>query len=256
MKLLSSAQQLIFLLSMSSEQQSSSPAAPTPTPTPTPTACSIFVASSTDGYICDKNNSVDWLRDVHKSHPMPEGDDGGFTQYVNSVDAIIMGRKTYETVLSFKEWPYGDKPLYVLSRTPEKVTIPRTLVGDSVKTISGTAGPGREFCDPKSVLEKVAKEITVTHTTANIANGAASASSNNTNPNPNLTIHVYIDGGQCIRSFMDANLIQNVTITVVPVTLGENGGIPLFTKEQKDRLQKVSSTTMTNGFVQTNYKVL
>jgi len=198
-----------------------------------------------DGFIADSNNSVDWLNALQESHPLPEGDDAGYTLFMKSVDAIIMGRKTYETVLGFfatateqHEWPYGDKPLYVLSRSPEQVKIPsRELIGADaiVKAISG---------DPQSVLQKVAEETTTTLREMN---------KNNNNDNVNIC-NVYIDGGQCIRSFIDADLVESAIITRVPVTLGE--GVPLFLEEQqKDKLQEISSITMENGFIQTKYRV-
>lgn len=269
---------LLVLLSMSSEQQSPSSPSPAPVPSaPVPPCCysataSIFIATSMDGFIADANNSVDWLNDnLNESHPLPEGDDAGYTLFMKSVDAIIMGRKTYETVLDFflesssggvvnaaTEWPYGDIPLYVLSRSPEQVKIPRELTDDNnnnnaqppviIKAISG---------DPQSVLRKVAEETIATLGEKNNNNVDVNANFNcNANANANVSnCNVYIDGGQCIRSFIDADLVESAIITRVPVTLGE--GVSLFsTEEQKAKLQEISSITMENGFIQTKYKVL
>ena len=64
-------------------------------------SASVFIATSIDGYIADADGGVDWLNDLQTTHPLPEGDDGGFGAFVSSVDAIVMGRTTFETVLGF-----------------------------------------------------------------------------------------------------------------------------------------------------------
>ena len=72
----------------------------------------VYIATSIDGYIADKNGSVDWLHEIDN----PTQDDMGFSQHMASVDALVMGRNTLDIVLSFGiEWPY-DKPVFVLSR--------------------------------------------------------------------------------------------------------------------------------------------
>lgn len=71
-----------------------------------------YVASSLDGYIADENGSVDWL-------PQPEaGEDFGYGDFYASVDSLLMGRRTYDQVRSFGEWPYAFKPVRVLTRRP------------------------------------------------------------------------------------------------------------------------------------------
>ncbi|KII76437.1 dihydrofolate reductase family protein [Vibrio renipiscarius] len=77
----------------------------------------VYIATSLDGYIADKNNQIDWLHDI----PNPDGLDFGFSQFMAGIDALIMGRNTLEIVLSFDcEWPYN-KPVFVLSNTMTKV---------------------------------------------------------------------------------------------------------------------------------------
>lgn len=137
----------------------------------------VFIATSIDGYIADKNGKVDWLHDI----PNPEGEDMGFLDLMNSIDAILMGRITFETVLGFGiEWPYS-KPVYVLSSTLTE--IPRELKG-KVFLING---------DQKSILSKI---------------------------HSNCHFKLYIDGGSTIHSFLETDLIDEMIITQIPVVLG------------------------------------
>ncbi len=74
---------------------------------------SVFIATSLDGYIADKNEKIDWLHII----PNPEGNDMGYHAHFERIDAMVMGRNTLEMVLSFDvEWPYT-KPVFVLSNT-------------------------------------------------------------------------------------------------------------------------------------------
>ena len=73
----------------------------------------LYIASSLDGYIARDNGDIDWLSAVQ----IP-GEDYGYTEFIKSVDTVIMGRKTYEKVLSFAiEFPHRDKKCYVLTRS-------------------------------------------------------------------------------------------------------------------------------------------
>lgn len=90
----------------------------------------VFIATSLDGYIADKENKVDWLHQI----PNPEGDDMGFSALMERVDALVMGRNTLEVVLSFGvEWPYA-KPVFVLSNT---LTSAPLGLEDKVSIING-----------------------------------------------------------------------------------------------------------------------
>ena len=78
---------------------------------------SVFIATSLDGYIADKNDGIDWLNSV----PNPDNDDMGYLEFSNRIDALVMGRKTFETVLGFDvDWPY-DKPVFVLSNKLKEI---------------------------------------------------------------------------------------------------------------------------------------
>ena len=84
----------------------------------------VYVATSLDGFIAASDGSVDWLTEI----PNPDGSDFGFGAFMRGVDALVMGRNTFETVLGFGSWPY-DKPVFVLSETLTEV-----LAGALVKS--------------------------------------------------------------------------------------------------------------------------
>jgi dihydrofolate reductase len=77
------------------------------------TRCSVFIATSLDGFISRTDGRIDWLNEAHSA--IPPGEDYGYAQFMSTVDAIVMGRNTFEQVLSFAEWPYGSKPVTVIS---------------------------------------------------------------------------------------------------------------------------------------------
>ena len=137
----------------------------------------VYIATSLDGYIADREGGVDWLHAV----PNPEGSDFGFGQFMASVDALLMGRNTFETVLGFDvPWPY-DKPVYVAS---ERLTaVPEALEGRAF-LVRGS---------PAQLLEQLAEQ----------GHG-----------------RVYVDGGRLIQSFLAADLIDELVLTRVPVLLG------------------------------------
>ena len=120
---------------------------------------------------------LDWLEEV----PNPEKSDFGFVEFMRGIDAIVMGRKTFEKVLTFGSWPY-DKIVYVLSHG--MVEVPKELK-NKVEIISG---------NPKRLVNQL-KEM----------------------GHQNL----YIDGGITIQNFLDEDLIDEMIITRVPVLLGD-----------------------------------
>jgi dihydrofolate reductase len=78
---------------------------------------SVFIATSLDGYIADKNGGIDWLH----STPNPDNIDMGYGEFASKTDALVMGRTTFETVCGFDmDWPY-QKPVFVLSNTLTEV---------------------------------------------------------------------------------------------------------------------------------------
>ena len=79
-----------------------------------------YVAASLDGFIATADGGIDWLRPFENT-----GEDYGYGEFYASIEAVLMGRKTYEKSLEFPEWPYSGKPYWVLSKangkTPSKV---------------------------------------------------------------------------------------------------------------------------------------
>jgi dihydrofolate reductase len=69
-----------------------------------------YVATSLDGYIAKEDGDVSWLEELNISM-----EDAGYDKFYSTVDALVMGRKTYDMVVSFGQWPYGDKPVWVCS---------------------------------------------------------------------------------------------------------------------------------------------
>src|SRR6202011_1146833 len=90
-------------------------------------SASIFIGTSVDGFIARPNGDLDFL-------PPGGGEPHGYDEFMATVDALIIGRKTFETVLAFDTWPYGEKPVFVLSTRP----LARAPGGAVVERLSGT----------------------------------------------------------------------------------------------------------------------
>lgn len=174
---------------------------------------SVYIATSLDGFIARSNGDLDWLDEANAM--VPEGEDCGFGAFMRSVDTLLMGRKTYEKVLSFGVWPYGDTPVVVLSRN--QMSFPNHLP-DTVSHSSES---------PVDLLNRLAGE------------GVK---------------HVYVDGGQTIQGFLTEGLVDEITITTIPIIIGE--GILLFGSVKNDiHLAHITTTTFDFGFVQSTYCV-
>jgi dihydrofolate reductase len=135
---------------------------------------SVFIGASVDGFIARPGGELDWL-------PAGGGEEHGYQEFMDSVDALVIGRKTYETVLSFDAWPYGKKAVYVLSTRPLTPAPP----GAVVEHLSGS---------PDEIVAQLE------------ARGVS---------------HAYVDGGITIQQFLRAGLIQRLIITRVPVLIGD-----------------------------------
>ena len=174
---------------------------------------SAFIATSLDGFIARPDGSIDWLDDAQGL--IPEGEDCGYLEFMASVDVIVMGRHTFEKVLTFDPWPYGTTPVYVMSRAP--LPIPVALV-NIVHNHAGSV---------ESLLALLGEE------------GFR---------------HLYVDGGLTIQGFLRSGLLDDITITVVPVLLG--AGRPLFGPLPDDvELTLMRSRSYEFGFVQSTYRI-
>ncbi len=169
-----------------------------------------YLAVSLDGYIADSEGSVDWLNEL----PNAEQSDYGFNDFMNSVDAILMGANTFRTVQSFGVWPYT-KPVYVAS--------------NSIKTV------------PHGFEEK----ITLTHgNQADILKSMNEAGFDT----------IYVDGGIVVKNCIDENLLDEIYITHVPVTLG--AGITLFPNTGiRNNFEHIMTEVVGQGLVKSHYKM-
>jgi dihydrofolate reductase len=174
-------------------------------------AAEVFIATSLDGYSARPDGDILWLT----SRPVPEGEDFGYADFLDGVGAMVMGRESFEKVLTFPDWPYK-VPVTVLSRRPERVTVP-----DALKATVRVSGKS-----PAAVLQELGAE------------GAT---------------RVYIDGGQTIRSFLADGLVRRMIVTLIPVLLGQ--GRPLWGHGAGDiDLTLVTARHWENGFAQVEYR--
>ena len=175
--------------------------------------CAAFVGVSLDGFIARPNGDLDWL--------MGEGGgdstEYGYNEFIADIDAIVMGRKTFEKVLTFDKWYYGNKRVVVLSNHPLDVSLARTRGG----VVEATAG------SPAEIVSTL---------------GASGAR------------RLYVDGGITIQRFLRAGLIHRLIISRLPILIGD--GIPLFGSLPRDiRLNHIATRTYPGGMVQSEYHV-
>jgi dihydrofolate reductase len=135
---------------------------------------SVFCGTSLDGFIARSNGELDFLDAGGGGEPH------GYEEFIRTVDALVMGRNTYEVVLGFGTWPYGDKPVFVLSTRP----LPPAPAGAVVEHMSGS---------PQEIVSALA------------ARGFE---------------HLYVDGGVTIQRFLRAGLVNRLIVTRVPVLIG------------------------------------
>lgn len=178
--------------------------------------CSVFIAASIDGFIARPNGDIEWLH--RPEYETAELNGVTYERFIATVDALVMGRKTLEKILSFPEWPYEGTPVIALSHQP--LQIPAHLEG------------------------KVEVEVMAGDVTSLVATLAERGMK-----------HLYIDGGQTIQAFLEAGLVNELIITRIPVLLGQ--GIPLFSQIGRQlELRHIGTHESDNGFVQSRYQVM
>jgi dihydrofolate reductase len=143
---------------------------------PRPVRTSVFVGTSLDGFLARPNGAFDFLTAGGDA----DGESNGYNAFFSTVDVVLLGRNTYDVVLPFPAWPYGNKPVFVLSNRP----LAPPPSGAVVEQISGA---------PAEVLSRLSSY------------GFQ---------------HLYVDGGITIQQFLRAGLIQRLVITRVPVLVG------------------------------------
>jgi len=177
----------------------------------------VFIAVSVDGFIARTDGSIDWLEPPASELPHEAArEDHGYDSFVADMDGIIMGRGTFEKVLTFGAWPYT-KPVIVLSRTLSDEDL-RPDLHDKVRIAN---------LPPKQLVAELS------------GIGWRRA---------------YIDGGKVIQAFLCAGLVENLVVTRIPILIGN--GIPLFGSLPADiHLKHIETTTFPSGFVQSTYGV-
>jgi dihydrofolate reductase len=169
---------------------------------------SVFCGVSVDGFLARRDHTVDFL-DTDKQEPH------GYDEFYGSVDVVVIGRNTYNFVVSYGQWLYGKKPVVVLSTRP----IDFSWIKDGVvEQMSG---------EPAEVVEQLEAR---------------------------RCRHAYIDGGITIQRFLAAGLIDRMIISRVPVLIGTGmplfGPVP-----HDIPLRHVASRTFKGGLVQDEYEV-
>jgi len=170
---------------------------------------SVYIATSLDGFIARKNGNIDWLPTDSE-----DGEDFGYAAFMSDIDHIVMGRNSFEKVLTFGSWPYEKKVIVLTSRD---LTIPPELT-EKVEAL---------HLSPPNLIHELELR------------GAR---------------HIYLDGGVTIQRSLREGLVNELTITTIPILLGE--GLPLFgTLHQDIHLKLLNSHTFQNGFVQNKYQI-
>ncbi|WP_424963229.1 dihydrofolate reductase family protein [Ekhidna sp.] len=170
---------------------------------------SIYLGVSLDGYIADKDGGLDWLDMV----PNPEGDSMGYFDFMDRIDALVMGRKTFEVVDGFDvEWPY-QKPVFVLSNSLKE--LPGKYEGKAFLV-------GGQLSDVLDAIHQKGYH------------------------------RLYIDGGITVQQFLREDLIDEMILTQIPILLGGGvplfGALP-----QQLKFKLVDSRIHLNQLVQSHY---
>lgn len=165
---------------------------------------SVFIATSLDGYIARPDGGLDWLKAVERP-----GEDYGYAGFAATVDALVIGRRTYDVVLGFDTWPYPGKRVIVMTHRP----------------LAARHGEEAFAGEPAALVARLAAEG---------------------------TRRVYVDGGDVIRQFLAAGLIDDLTLSIIPVLLGD--GVPLFGGVEH-RLRLDDTRAFESGLVQLVYRV-
>ena len=170
----------------------------------------VFIARSLDGYIADRNGGLDWLN----AEPNPNQLDLGYGKFMKRVDAIVMGRTTFDVVCSFDmAWPYKI-PLFVLSSSPE--SLPEEFK-DKAEIVKGSLS---------EILEQIQKK--------------------------GFT-RLYIDGGVTVQNFLKEDLIDELIITTIPILLG-GGAPLFGELPKELEFEHVESVLYLNALVQDCYR--
>jgi dihydrofolate reductase len=170
---------------------------------------SVFCGTSVDGFIARLNGDLDFLW-------TGGGEPHGYDEFMQTVDALVIGRKTFETVLGLDDWPYGKKRVVVLSSRPLDFS---QVIGGRVEQMAGA---------PAEIVSKLAES------------GVQ---------------HAYVDGGITIQRFLREGMVHRLIITRVPVLIGAGiplfGALP-----RDVRLHHIATQHYPSGLVKTEYQIV
>lgn len=173
---------------------------------------SAFVGISLDGFLARADGRLDWLLAADQ-----QGVDHGYDAFIETIDVIVMGRKTYDAIEQFDEWPYGNRRVFVLSSS-QKLGI-SSRWKDHI-TVVNTPIP--------ALLD-------------DLEHGGSR--------------HAYVDGGSVIQALIEADRLDEITITTVPVLIGS--GISLFGQLKRDiQLELIHATSYSDGMTQSVYRFI
>ncbi|MGB0404203.1 MAG: dihydrofolate reductase family protein [Salibacteraceae bacterium] len=170
----------------------------------------VFIAQSLDGFIADKNGSIDWLNSI----PNPDQNDMGYLALIEEIDAIVMGKTTFETVCGFGgDWPYT-KHVFVLSNSIKHIA---NHLSGKVTLLSGTSHSVLETIHSKGFLK------------------------------------LYIDGGRTVQNFLKDDLVDELRITTFPILLG-GGFSLFGELVEPLNFEHLKTEVFLNQLVQSSYK--
>lgn len=175
----------------------------------------VYMALTLDGFIAKTDGDVSFLAD----YPPQEGDDFGFESFLDSVDVIVMGRRSFEKVVSMGEWIYRDIPVVVWTRSAatKPLQLPAFLQDKKIQTSD---------LSPKDLVQQLSTQYK----------------------------HVYVDGGLTVRAFLKEGLIDRLVLTRVPLILGS--GIPLLDSSLPTiPLDHIGTKSFRNGLIMSTYRV-
>ena len=136
---------------------------------------SVHIGTSLDGFIARKDGNIDWLVKFENQEVS-----NSYKEFMNTIDAVVIGRGTFKTVLTFPSWPY-EKKVFLLSDSTKEIP---EMLKEKVTLLS---------MKPRELLNFLSKE------------GFS---------------NIYVDGGKVIQSFLQEDCIDEVIITKVPVMIG------------------------------------
>ncbi len=172
----------------------------------------VFIATSLDGFVARKAGELDWLMKQET-----EGEDHGYDAFMASVDGLVMGRGSFQTVLTFEEWPY-EKPVVVMSQTLSQDDVPEAFADRVTLT----------RLDPAGVMKMLEGQ------------GWS---------------RVYVDGGKVVQSFLREGLIADMALTRIPILIGD--GISLFGALDRDvDCEHLDTRTFPSGLVTSRYRIV